>query len=294
MEHLIFLFNLLTLLTGLAAAARLFASWRSSRDPVVFWKFLHFSGFTFTMVVAAADAYGVVNLEAGVELTRFWSSLVLIGTAVMLFGFPHLSRAEAGRPRPLRFTLFWAGLSLIPLAGAGLLYATEDYVLLLVLIAVSFAPFWAAIVYGLAVGTRPQDKNRWEGWVVLLVLASVGAAEVWWIVADPPQDGYYFITLPLAYLYTVWVSWRSRLPGPPSPASGLRAVPDALADELGLTRRERDMAGGILRGLSNKELAFELGLSGNTVRNHISNLYRKLGIQKRLDLVLLVQKYQGS
>lgn len=292
-EHLIFLFNLLTLFAGLAVASVLFRRWRTGRQPLAFWQFLHFSGFTFTMAVAAADAYGVVNLGLGAQLTRLWSSAVMVGTAVMLFSFPHLARAEARRPRSPWFTAFWAGWTVFPLVGAVLLLVVEDYGILLVILGIAFLPFWAAIVYGLVLGTRPRERATWEGWAVFLALLSCGFGEVWWIVSHPPQAGYYFVTLPLAYLYTVWTTWRTSPASPVPVATGVLSVPEALAGELGLTPREREMADGILRGLSNKELAFELGLSENTVRNHISNLYRKLDIQKRLDLVLLVQKYQG-
>jgi DNA-binding CsgD family transcriptional regulator len=289
-EHLIVLFNLLTLVAGLAVVGALFRRWKADPRPLVFWQFLHFVAFTFTMAVAALDAYGVVNLGVGAGLTRWWSSAVMVGTAGMLFSFPHLSRAEACRPRPPRFSWFWGAWTVVPLACAVLVAFIADYGVLLIVIAVAFLPFWAAIVYGLAIGTRPEDKAAWKGWVVFGLLLSLGFGEVWWIVTHPPQAGYFFVTLPLAYLYTVWTTWRST---PRSVGPGALAVPESLGRDLGVTPRELEVAGGILRGLSNKELAFELGLSEHTVRNHISNLYRKLGIQKRLDLVLLVQKYQG-
>jgi len=291
-EHLIFLFNLLTLLAGLTVAAGLLRAWKTERTAASFWQFLHFSGFTFTMVAAALDAYGVVNLGVGAELTRFWSSWVMAGTALMLFSFPHLARAQAGRPRGPRFSGFWASLALVPAAAAVSLAILDDYALLLGVIFLGFLPFWGSIFYSLAVAPPSRPSRRWEGWLVLLVLGCLGAAEVWWILGHPSLGGYYFVTLPLAYLYTAWSTWRL-LPRRRPAASGTDRVPEPLARSWGLTAREREMAQGILRGLSNKELAFELRLSENTVRNHISNLYRKLGIQKRLDLVLLVQKYQG-
>jgi len=293
-EHLIFLFNLLTLFVGLVVAGVLFRTWRSDRKGLSFWQFLHFSGFTVTMVAAALDAYWVVNLGVGAELTQFWSSFVLVGTAVMLFAFPHLSRAMVDRPLPRRFTLFWGAWALVPLAGALLLANIRDYSFLMVVIFASFAPFWAAILYGMIISSRPKDRTTWEGWIVLAILLATAAAEILWILKHPPLGGYFFVTLPLAYLYTVWNTWRTRPRPVATPTVTALEVPEALAAELGLTPREREMADGILRGRSNKELAFELGLSENTVRNHISNLYRKLGIQKRLDLVLLVQKYQAN
>jgi len=59
----------------------------------------------------------------------------------------------------------------------------------------------------------------------------------------------------------------------------------AAADSLGLTERERSMAGMIARGLANKEIAAELGISPATVRTHIYNLYKKVGARSRVELL---------
>jgi len=60
---------------------------------------------------------------------------------------------------------------------------------------------------------------------------------------------------------------------------------DAAADSLGLTERERSMAGMIAQGLANKEIAAELGISPATVRTHIYNLYKKVGARSRVELL---------
>jgi DNA-binding CsgD family transcriptional regulator len=59
----------------------------------------------------------------------------------------------------------------------------------------------------------------------------------------------------------------------------------AAADSLGLTERERAMVEMIARGLANKEIAAELGISPATVRTHIYNLYRKVGARSRVELL---------
>jgi len=54
----------------------------------------------------------------------------------------------------------------------------------------------------------------------------------------------------------------------------------------GLTQRELQMVAMLARGLVAKEIAHELRISEKTVRNHISNIYRKLGIFDRSQAVL--------
>lgn len=56
---------------------------------------------------------------------------------------------------------------------------------------------------------------------------------------------------------------------------------------LGLTRREQQLVHMISRGLTNKEIAAELNLSEQTVKNHIHRMLRKLGASDRLAAVEL-------
>jgi DNA-binding NarL/FixJ family response regulator len=56
---------------------------------------------------------------------------------------------------------------------------------------------------------------------------------------------------------------------------------------LGLTRREQQLVHMISRGLTNKEIATELNLSEQTVKNHIHRMLRKLGATDRLNAVEL-------
>lgn len=54
--------------------------------------------------------------------------------------------------------------------------------------------------------------------------------------------------------------------------------------ELGLSLRERQIAELASRGLSNKQIAEQLGLSVRTVENHMYRLMNKLGLNRRHDL----------
>lgn len=54
--------------------------------------------------------------------------------------------------------------------------------------------------------------------------------------------------------------------------------------ELGLTRREAEVAVQIGKGLSNKEIAVELNISETTVKKHIANIFEKLDVKKRDDI----------
>lgn len=54
----------------------------------------------------------------------------------------------------------------------------------------------------------------------------------------------------------------------------------------GLTRREVEILKLIAGGAGNKQITLKLAISEKTVRNHISNMYEKLGVSDRTQMVL--------
>jgi DNA-binding NarL/FixJ family response regulator len=53
----------------------------------------------------------------------------------------------------------------------------------------------------------------------------------------------------------------------------------------GLSSREREVFQNLLEGRTNKEIAAKLFVSVNTVRTHNRNIYSKLGLKNRLELI---------
>lgn len=54
-----------------------------------------------------------------------------------------------------------------------------------------------------------------------------------------------------------------------------------------LSNRERDIFGGIVRGLTNAEIAGELHLAQSTVKSHINSVFSKLHLRDRVHAVIL-------
>jgi two-component system nitrate/nitrite response regulator NarL len=55
------------------------------------------------------------------------------------------------------------------------------------------------------------------------------------------------------------------------------------ADEFGLTSREREILEQVASGRSNKQIAREFWLSEQTIKYHLTNVYRKLGVSSRTE-----------
>jgi two-component system, NarL family, nitrate/nitrite response regulator NarL len=64
---------------------------------------------------------------------------------------------------------------------------------------------------------------------------------------------------------------------------------------FGLTPRETEIVGAIVEGLSNREIAAQLGISLQTVKHHLTSIFDKTRTSSRLELALLaLRKGEGG
>jgi DNA-binding NarL/FixJ family response regulator len=70
--------------------------------------------------------------------------------------------------------------------------------------------------------------------------------------------------------------------------------PAELADGDRLTSREREIAVMVAGGASNKQIAHRLAISIKTVKAHLTNIFKKLGLSTRLQLALTMGRLPGS
>ncbi|MEJ2662456.1 MAG: helix-turn-helix transcriptional regulator [Spirochaetia bacterium] len=59
-------------------------------------------------------------------------------------------------------------------------------------------------------------------------------------------------------------------------------------EQFGLSAKEQEIALEVLQGKSNKEIAYDMELSGSTVKSHIYSIYKKVNVQSRVQFVNLV------
>jgi len=58
-----------------------------------------------------------------------------------------------------------------------------------------------------------------------------------------------------------------------------------------ITERESEVVKYICKGMTNKEIAWELKISVNTVNNHVANIFEKMDVRSRIELI---RKVRGS
>ncbi|MFL5828365.1 MAG: response regulator transcription factor [Solirubrobacteraceae bacterium] len=93
-----------------------------------------------------------------------------------------------------------------------------------------------------------------------------------------------------------WVTLHASLPGSPDDGRVAVVIERATAarsatvrlEAFGATAREREVATLLARGLSRAEMAETLVVSPHTVEDHVKNLYEKVGVSSRQELVARV------
>jgi len=63
-------------------------------------------------------------------------------------------------------------------------------------------------------------------------------------------------------------------------------------ERYGLTKREHMILKELISGKDNEVICDELGISVNTLKKHILNVYRKLGIKNRVQMFKMIKEYE--
>ncbi|MGH9504793.1 MAG: response regulator transcription factor [Terriglobales bacterium] len=61
-----------------------------------------------------------------------------------------------------------------------------------------------------------------------------------------------------------------------------------------LTRRERQVAGLVWQGLTNREIALAIGTTEQVIKNYLFSAYDKLGVWTKLELAIYVAGHGGA
>lgn len=105
----------------------------------------------------------------------------------------------------------------------------------------------------------------------------------------------------LAVIESLSVLARSQVRPERDRAIGVRAFvrevidvtkPPTLPDTL--TNREHEIVRLVGQGLSNKEIAFQLSISANTVRHHMTSIFDKVGMRNRQQLLIHAHRFRQS
>lgn len=139
---------------------------------------------------------------------------------------------------------------------------------------------------GLTTLEKLQQRNTRPPRVIVLTStgdesASTGAMRVGACGVVPQQIAAECLAACIRQVHSGGI-WRSNRISKPIPEESAAANDDSFA----LSRRERQIVALVAQGLKNKEIATRLFISDQTVKNHLHEIFEKVGARDRLELVL--------
>ena len=120
-------------------------------------------------------------------------------------------------------------------------------------------------------------------WALLLAVAAFALQwlQYRYLVHALPRELYIGVIGTAFAVGGVWVGWKLAA----RPITGGFERNDLALKALGVTGQEIKVLERLAAGQSNKEIAKALGLSPNTVKTHIANLFGKLEVSRRTQAV---------
>ena len=122
--------------------------------------------------------------------------------------------------------------------------------------------------------------------ITLLILRqfSISTIMIFWIIQLLILS--LFILAPFLWIKFVFIEYAQKMSRLVDVNSGLQC----LYNKYNISKRERDIIELIIDGKGNNEIKETLFISYHTVKNHLSNIYRKLNVNNRHELVHLFIK----
>ena len=291
-DHIFLFIYIITVGVTFSVVALSLLYWLNKRDSGRFNTFLFIVYLAILLLLAGIRFYWEELLSGGRAVVIGTGLAESAGYALLLYFLPATVNHIIGR--------HWTGLRMIASITATIVYFSLGAVYLLTgfLMPISLA---AAFIYFLALTFILVDilksiplikRGSTRVTVLLATLLTViflplvlighliGETASPWAVSHSVR--FLFLSLYYFWMALVGVIFYIRelliTAEATSPALG---VPEGLP----LTDREQDIAESLSQGLTYGEIAENLGISPNTVRNHVANLYKKLSVRSKVELI---------
>jgi DNA-binding CsgD family transcriptional regulator len=309
MEHLQIAYDLFVIMIGLAALS-IVVFWAARTGEADLRDFsILYACFTLVLVVLMLKKYLSLNVEGYSAQAWYWLSGVeqVLGFAVIVAAihfFTGVYRVRSRRAITIAFLVIMLICILFLFSPVGaVLDADTRTIRFGTGYKIAAGGYFAAFTFMLAIGygllRRAWATERRNFLIGLLVFATVGYLET---AINLPrslrgtevtfaQEGSFMVSsIPYA-IYGVFLIVYF-LEHPVSAPLAMDALPEAFLTRYGITDREREIILKVVQGKSNADIASELVISLATVKTHLHNIYRKIDVDSRYDLLARVRSGQ--
>ena len=306
MEHLLIAYDLLVIMIGLAALSIVvFWAVRSKEADLRDFAILY-TCFTLVLVLGLLKKYLSLNVESYSARAWYWLSGIeqVVGFAVLVAAIHFLAgvyRVHRRRWVTAVFLALMLGCALLLFSPLGAMLDAQAQTIRFetgyrVTIVAYFAAFTFMIALGYGLLYRAWHTERRNFLLGLLAFATVGYLETVFnlpgalrstAVTLSREAGFLVSSIPYALYGLFLIVYFVR--HPVQAPLAMDTLPEAFLTKYGITEREREIILKVVQGKSNADIAGELFISLATVKTHLHNIYRKIDVDSRYDLLAKVR-----
>lgn len=309
MEHLLIAYDILAIIVGFIALSNA-VSWalRTGENDMGNFSIIY-ALYTLMLIVVVLKKYLFVNVDtytgwSWYTISGIYQVLDFAVVVASLYYFLDAHQFRQGRRIAAVFLimLFICGGLIFSPFGATLdvktniIHFGKGY---WIAVGWSAFAFTCAMVLGYWLLVRQWKTEKMTFTLGLMVFASAGYLEsVFGAIPDfgitsvklTAERGFLYSSIPYVLYGIFLIVYFVRRPVL-APRSSEEPTAEFLA-KYGITERERELILKVMQGKSNADIASELFISLPTVKTHLHNIYQKLGVDSRYDLLARVRSGQ--
>jgi DNA-binding CsgD family transcriptional regulator len=306
MEHLQIAYDLLVILIGFSALA-LAAFWfLKTRESDLRNFIILYACFTLVLVVQLLKKYLFLNVEGYSAQAWYWLSGAdqMLGYAVIITAihfFTGVYQVRYRRAITMAFLVMMLGCILVLFSPSGAALDADSRTIRFgsgyrLINAWYFASFTFTLALGYGLIRRLWHTERRNFLIGLLVFATIGYVETAInlpqafsraVVMLSTESGFLFSSIPYALYGIFLIGYFLHYFVPMS--LGMGEPSEDFISRYAITDREREIILKVVQGKSNADIAGELFISLATVKTHLHNIYKKIGVESRYDLLARVR-----
>jgi DNA-binding CsgD family transcriptional regulator len=293
MPHLILAFYLVAALTGAFSISQAFMTWQRYRKPVIRRYAYFLVSLLLILLGFLVDLYSrIAGLSADATARALVWILQAGGGTLYIVISPYLFHSLAGRSVPpwQRWSFFgldaavvlaalanlaFPGVAAIPVALAGALFSMIAYGLIYTL--VRLAGIGEPTLRRSLVIFLCLSALFFPLMVLDVVMSETGFLGALQFLNNLAQPAYFLALTSLSIVFGV------RYLNRPAYREHGRLT-DYFLSAFGVTPREAEIIAQLVEGANLKGIGRKLFISPKTAENHVSSIYRKLGVRNRLQM----------
>jgi len=292
LDHIFLFIYIITVGVTFAVVSLGLLYWLRQKNTGRFNTFLFIAYLAVLLLLAGVRFYWEELLSGGRGVTIGTGMAEFAGYALLLYYLPATVNHIIGRR--------WTGLRMTAAITASTVYFSLGAVYLLtgflkpISLAAGFLYFLALAVILVDIVRSIPLIHRGSTRVTVLLITLLTVIFLPLVMAsrllgdtDGPWAVSHSLRFLLLSLYYFWMALAGVIFYVREMSSSTEVVKPiyTVPEELPLTDRERDIAESVAQGLTYGEIAENLGISPNTVRNHVANVYKKLSVRSKVELI---------